>query len=47
VRPCEEGITQVENFGIRYQRDGTTLYGLKLESVMQAGAFTRPLYSST
>ena len=36
MRPCEEGITQVENFGIRYQRDGTTLYGLKLESVMEA-----------
>lgn len=34
--PEDEGITQVENFGIRYQRDGTTLYGLKLEAVMEA-----------
>ena len=32
--PEDEGITQIENFGIRYQRDGTTLYGLKLEAVM-------------
>ena len=32
--PEDEGITQVENFGIRYQRDGTCLYGLKLEAVM-------------
>ena len=34
--PEDEGIIQVENFGIRYQRDGTTLYGLKLEAVMEA-----------
>ena len=34
--PEDEGITQVENFGIRYQRDGTVLYGLKLEAVMEA-----------
>ena len=34
--PEDEGITQVENFGIRYQRDGTTLCGLKLEAVMEA-----------
>ncbi len=34
--PEDEGITQVENFGIRYQRDGSTLYGLKLEAVMES-----------
>lgn len=32
--PEDEGIIQVEQFGIRYQRDGSCLYGLKIESVM-------------
>jgi hypothetical protein len=34
--PEDEGIVQVENFGIRYQRDGVTLYGLKVEAIMDS-----------
>jgi len=32
--PEEDGIVQVEHFGLRYQRDGATFYGLKVEAVM-------------
>ena len=32
--PEDEGIIQVEQFGIRYQRNGSSMYGLKIESVM-------------
>jgi len=34
--PEEDGIVQVEHFGIRYQRDGVTTYGFKLEAVMES-----------
>ena len=32
--PEDDGIIQVEHFGLRYQRDGVTLYALKIEAVM-------------
>lgn len=32
--PEEEGIVQVENFGIHLNVDGTVLYGIKIEAIM-------------
>ena len=33
--PEEEGIVQVENFGIHLNVDGTVLYGIKVEAIME------------
>ena len=32
--PEASGVVQVEHFGIRYQRDGITTYGFKVEAIM-------------
>ena len=33
--PEEDGIVQVENFGIHLNVDGTVLYGIKVEAIME------------
>ena len=32
--PEEDGIVQVENFGIHLNVDGTVLYGMKIEAIL-------------
>jgi len=35
--PEEEGIVQVENFGMHLNVDGTTCYGMHIEAILDRG----------